>query len=85
MEDGHAREHGEITATLKTLEKAVDDLSDDVRKLGNGKTVDLIKSVAIAVLGLLELQARTGIEIGTTETPAAFVKVMLAFVSRIGG
>ncbi len=72
--DGHAREHGEITARLGTMQQAVD-------KLGNGKTVDLVVKGAVAVLGVLELQARTGIEIGTArEVSSAVVRVVMALI-----
>lgn len=71
MADQHAREHGEIGAKLDALEKSVG-------KLGNGKSVDLIVKGAVAVLGLLELQARTGIEIGTVqEVPKAVIRILL--------
>ncbi len=73
----HDREHGEITARLGTMQRAVD-------KLGNGKTVDLVVKGAVAVLGVLELQARTGIEIGTArEVPSAAVKLVLALIGGI--
>lgn len=71
MEHEHAREHGEITAKLDTLERAVG-------KLSNGKSVDLIVKGAVAVLGVLELQSRTGIEIGTVQdAPKAIIRLLL--------
>lgn len=74
MNDVHAREHGEVKAKLEALERSVG-------KLSNGKSVDLIVKGAVAVLGLLELQSRTGIEIGTAErVPAAIIKVILAII-----
>lgn len=77
-DDRHAREHGETQAKLETLERAVG-------KLSNGKAVDLVVKGAVAVLGLLELQARTGIEIGTVqEAPAAALKVVVAILG-LGG
>ncbi len=74
MEDGHAREHGEIAAKLEALERSVG-------KLSNGKSVDLIVKGGVAVLGLLELQSRTGIEIGAVgKAPAAVIKAVLAMI-----
>lgn len=64
---------------LVRLDEKVGTLDKIVSKVSNGKQVDLIVKGAVAVLGLLELQARTGIEIGAAkEVPAAFIKVVLA-------
>lgn len=72
--DKHAEQHGEITSDLKGLRR-------DVSKLANGKTVDLVVKGAVAILGALELQSRTGIELGTAqEAPAAIVKMILAII-----
>ncbi len=72
--DKHAEQHGEIKAKLESMEKSMG-------KVTNGKQVDLIVKGAVAVLGLLELQERTGVEIGTArDMPAAFIKMLLAFV-----
>lgn len=76
--DRHAEQHGEITAKLEAMEKAVS-------KISNGKTVDLVVKGAVAVLGLLELQARTGIEIGTVQdAPAAIIRTVAAIIGGWG-
>ena len=48
MEDGHAREHGELTTKLDTL-------GESVRKLNNGKTVDYVVKGSVVIRGLLQL------------------------------
>ena len=57
MEDQHSREHGEIKAKL-------DSLGESVKKLNNGKSIDYAMKAAVFILGILELQSRTGIDIG---------------------
>ncbi len=72
--DPHAEQHGAIAAKLEALERTVG-------KVSNGKQVDLIVKGAVAVLGILELQSRTGIELGTAkEAPVAIIKMVLAFI-----
>lgn len=71
MEDSHAREHGEIITKLDTL-------GDSVQKLSNGKMVDYMVKGSVVVLSLLELQTRTGIEIG--QGPEGIIRSVLALV-----